>query len=59
LIHPQGWPEEKKKKKKKRRVANPSIGGGWPPLRPWGWLDHHKTGRSGGGKKKKNSGEII
>jgi hypothetical protein len=37
------------KKEEEEWVADPPTGGGWPPLRPWGWLGHHQTGRSGGG----------
>jgi hypothetical protein len=29
--------KKKKKKKKERGGRNHPMGGGWPPLRPWGW----------------------
>jgi hypothetical protein len=43
------WPKEwlffKKKKKKEKEEKrkgwpNHPMGGGWPPLRQWGWLGH-------------------
>jgi hypothetical protein len=44
---------KKKKRKKEEEEQGWPIhpqGGGQPPPSPWGWLDHHQTGRSGGGR---------